>query len=242
MRTIVIAPECENYRDFVEGLDQSFHRGGTTIYKGRNEIKIFELDNGIILNAKRFKEPNLINRFIYATFRKPKAVRAYENAIRMKAMGIDTPTPIGYMVHRAGLCVKHSYLVTFQSPLSRTMYEFGDSDLNGRDATVRAFARFAADLHKKGVYHKDFSPGNILFDEVEPGEYSFCVVDINRVKFVPVSLEDGCRNFCRLWGRKAFFEVLSDEYAKAIGADPQKVRDLIFHYHKKFWKNRYNHF
>lgn len=242
MKTIVIAQEYEKYRDFVEGLDQFFHKEGTTIYKARNEIKTFTLDDGIILNVKRFKQPNLINRFIYATFRKPKAVRAYENAIRMRALNINTPIPIGYMTHRVGLCVRHSYLVTFQSPLSRTMYEFGDSDLDGRDEAVRAFAHFAADLHKKGVYHKDFSPGNILFDEVKPGQYSFCLVDINRVKFVPVSLEEGCRNFCRLWGREAFFDILSKEYAKAMGADPKEVRDLIFHYHKKFWKGRYNHF
>ena len=238
MRTVVIAPEYECYRNFVEGLDQFFHEEGTTIYKERNEIKTFTLDNGLILNVKRFKEPNLANRFIYATFRKPKAVRAYENAIRMKALGINTPTPIGYVVHRSGLCVRHSYLVTFQSPLSRTMYEFGDSDLNGRDAAVKAFARFAADLHKKGVYHKDFSPGNILFDEVESGEYSFCLVDINRVKFVPVSLEDGCHNFCRLWGRKDFLIVLADEYAVAINADKERVKRLILKYHKRFWEHR----
>lgn len=242
MRTIVIAPKHEKYQEFVEGLDEFFHNEGTTIYQERNEIKTFVLDNGVTLNAKRFRVPNPINRFVYATFRKPKAVRAFQNALHLRDLGINTPEPVGYIIYSSPLCIRHSYLVTFQSPLSRTMYEFGDSDLEGREGIVRAFARFTADLHRKGVYHRDFSPGNILFDEVAPGQYSFCLVDINRVSFLPVSLEAGCRNLCRLWGREEFFSILADEYAMAMNADKGTVKRLIFKYHKRFWKGRYEHF
>lgn len=243
MKVVVLAPEYEKYRHFVETVDEIFHSTGTTIYHERNEIKVFELDDHTTLNVKRFTEPNLLNRFVYASLRKPKAIRAYENALHLTSLGVDTPSPIGYVVYKTRCSIQHSYLVTLHSPLSRTMYEFGDSDLDGREPIVKAFARFAAELHQKGVYHKDFSPGNILFDQTEGGDYLFTLVDINRIAYrESISLEDRCRNFCRLWGREPFFMLLSEEYAAATGFETDKVKELVIKYHKKFWKNRYNHF
>lgn len=239
---IVLAPEYIEYKSFMEDVDHFFHEKGTTIYKERNEIKTFTLENGITINVKKFKTPHLLNKVIYAIFRKPKAQRAYENAQRLTALGIATPQAMGYKIDRSLCTIEGSYLFTEHVQLTRNMYEFGDSDLDGREEIVRAFARYSAMIHQKGVYHKDYSPGNILFDRDTSGQWIFSLVDINRVKFGAVSLEDGCRNFCRLWGREAFFDILSDEYSKVIGADPKKVRDLVFHYHKRFWKNRYNHF
>ena len=63
---------------------------GKTIYKARNEIKVFEVD-GVELNVKRYRVPLLINRVIYRFFRQPKAVRAYEYALRLVAKGFETP-------------------------------------------------------------------------------------------------------------------------------------------------------
>ncbi|MDO4770364.1 lipopolysaccharide kinase InaA family protein [Porphyromonas sp.] len=242
MRSIIIAPAHEKYRNFVENLDEVFHKEGKTIYQERNEIKTFSMEDGVTINVKRFTVPNIINKHVYAFFRKPKAVRAYKNALRLKTLGINTPEPIGYMVYRTLWSIRHSYLVTFQSHLTRTMYEFGYSNLDGRDDIVRAFAHFTADLHDKGVYHKDFSPGNILFDKNEHGGYDFSLVDINRIKFMQVSVEAGCRNLCRLWGREDFLTVLADEYATVRNADKTLVRELIFKYHEKFWRNRRKHF
>jgi len=55
--------------------------------------------------------------------------------------------------------------------------------------------------------HRDYSPGNILFDKID-GEYHFMLVDINRMSFGKISIDMGCANFARLWGQKAFFELL----------------------------------
>lgn len=66
--------------------------------------------------------------------------------------------------------------------------------------------------------HRDYSPGNILFDKID-GEYHFMLVDINRMSFGKISIDMGCANFARLWGQKAFFELLAREYARARNTD-----------------------
>ena len=82
----VINPAYGRFEDFVRRVPRIFSEEGKTIYKARNEIKVFEVD-GVELNVKRYRVPFLINRVIYRFFRQPKAVRAYEYALRLVAKG-----------------------------------------------------------------------------------------------------------------------------------------------------------
>jgi hypothetical protein len=61
----------------------------------RNTIKLFELE-GYTINIKSFKVPNLINKIAYKYFRKSKARRSYEYAVRLLENGIGTPKPIAF--------------------------------------------------------------------------------------------------------------------------------------------------
>ena len=85
----VINPAYGRFEDFVRRVPRIFSEEGKTIYKARNEIKVFEVD-GVELNVKRYRVPLLINRVIYRFFRQPKAVRAYEYALRLVAKGFET--------------------------------------------------------------------------------------------------------------------------------------------------------
>lgn len=239
-KTTVLNPQFGQCAQFVEELDQFFYHEGKTIYKERNEIKVFPFSEELTLNVKRYAVPSpFFNKYVYATIRKPKAERAYYYALKLQELEVPTPTPIAYVVHRTCVQVGHSYLVTEQVPHRRNMYEFGHSYLEGRGEVVRALARFTAEIHRKGVYHKDYSPGNILFDDDGKGSYTFCLVDINRMEFgEPISLKKGCKNFARLWGREDFIRVLSEEYAKARNADFETVHGWIQKYHRQFWKTR----
>lgn len=89
----IINPAYGRFEDFVRRVPRIFSEEGKTIYKARNEIKVFEVD-GVELNVKRYRIPLLINRVIYRFFRQPKAVRAYEYALRLVAKGFETPAPI----------------------------------------------------------------------------------------------------------------------------------------------------
>lgn len=60
----IINPAYGRFEDFVRRVPRIFSEEGKTIYKARNEIKVFEVD-GVELNVKRYRIPLLINRVIY---------------------------------------------------------------------------------------------------------------------------------------------------------------------------------
>ena len=190
---------------------------------------------------KRYHQPSLFNRFVYTFVRKPKGRRAFEYPERVLAAGFETPAPVAYAEERRGGLIDYSYFISEQCPYRRRFYEFGDARVSDHEEVLRAFARFTAGLHEAGIYHRDYSPGNILFDQVD-GEWHFSIVDINRMEFGPVSIAKGCSNFARLWGQPEFFRFLAHEYAKARGADAQQCEQWVMTARNRFWKPRQKNF
>lgn len=235
-RRLLINPDYNGIRDTIIGLADNFGSQGEIIYRGHNLIKVADAA-GRRFNIKRYRVPHPLNRVIYTFFRSPKGRRAFEYPRRLEAAGIDTPTPVAYIEDRRNGLIAYSYLITLQSPLSRTFYEFGDKSMT--DATdvriVRALTRFAARMHDAGILHRDFSPGNILFDLDRQGNPVFSIVDINRMKFGRITPKDGIRNFARLWGQPAMFDIIADEYALARGGDAAEMRSLLHAARRKFW-------
>ncbi|MGN0186278.1 MAG: lipopolysaccharide kinase InaA family protein [Paludibacteraceae bacterium] len=238
MSKVVVNSAYSDLRTFIEALPQTFAHSGQVIYDARNQIRVITLPDGRQANVKRYHRPAFPNRVIYSYIRPSKAERAYRNALLLQANGVATPTPIGYILCGRRL-ITESYLVTAQSPLQRRFYEFREHGITGYEDIIKAFARFSADLHSKNIYHKDYSPGNILFDKQVDGSIRFELVDINRMEFgTPIGMAKACKNFCRLWGKQDFFELLAAEYAAARGWDKQQTSELIIHYWKRFWKYR----
>lgn len=163
----VINPAYGRFEDFVRRVPRIFSEEGKTIYKARNEIKVFEVD-GVELNVKRYRVPFLINRVIYRFFRQPKAVRAYEYALRLVAKGFETPAPIAYILFRKKGFLGYSYFISLQSSY-KTLYKVGQRPVEGNEDIFRALGTYMAELHEAEVYHADFSPGNVLYDRTEEG-------------------------------------------------------------------------
>lgn len=231
---IVENPQYQQLSAFVNSIHFQFEKAGTVIYKQRNEIRVFDL-NGLSVNVKRFKVPHLLNRIVYTFFRQPKAQRSYQYAIRLKKMDIETPDPVAFILTKRNGLLYYSYYISLQADYNRNMYEFGKGGVDEREYIMEAFAGFTAELHKKGIYHKDYSPGNILFKE-ENGEVKFCLVDINRMRFGFVSIVRGCANFARLWGQKPFFNIVVRKYAEERNADPEQCLKQALQARRKFWK------
>ena len=237
---IVIHPKYEFLRAWLEQLPVTFAQQGEVIYEERNQIRRMEAE-GVDVVVKRFHQPALLNRMVYSWVRKPKAVRAYENALELGKRGFATPEPIGYILCGEGL-LEESYLVTRVSELKHTFYDFRDGVIAGKEDLIEAFAKYAASLHNAGVLHKDFSPGNILYDKIK-GKWQFELVDINRMRFGFVSPKQGCENLCRLWGKTDFFETLCPVYAKERGIDKAQCMQWIQAGRKRFWKHHaHEHF
>lgn len=235
---IRVNPKYKLFLPQIQRLDEIFEQSGKTIYKGRNEIKVMTWGDPLV-NVKRYCVPNILNRVVYTFLRKPKAVRAYLYAQILREKGINTPEPIAYKLNQGFMNLGISYLVTKQIPNQRMMYEFGDGGITGREHIIIALGKFAAKMHEAECLHLDFSPGNILFEELEGGEVRFTLVDVNRMRFGPVSVRQGCASFARLWGEEDFRGLLAESYASARGIrDVSQVMRWIDKYHHKFWSRR----
>lgn len=230
---VVINPKYDYLRDFIYRLPEVFSSEGETIYKSRNEIKVF--NRPLPLNVKQYKVPSFFNRLVYTFVRPAKVLRAYRYAFELLDKGFDTPEPVGYILFKKYGLIQRSYFISIQSPYARRFYEFGEGPVAGREDIIRAFARYTARLHEAGICHADYSPGNILFEKKD-GQIRFTLVDINRMRFEETGFEKGCANFARLWGRADFFRIIADEYARIRKFDAGECFRLIMEERNKFWK------
>lgn len=234
-RQIVIHPQYQHLQNFISRLPDIFLSEGKYLHDGRNKIKIFETD-GLKINVKRYRIPLIFNRFIYLYLRPTKARRAYEYALRLQEKGINTPSPIAYIIEKSEFLLGYSYFISIQVNYSRRFYEFGKAALTDENTMIlREFGRYTAQLHQQGIYHQDYSPGNILFD-VKDGKPEFCLVDINRMFFGSVSLQKGCANFARLWGSPAMFRTIAAAYAETRGWDVATTCAEVLKARRLYWQ------
>lgn len=230
---IVLNPKYEFLRDFVTNLPQTFEGQGEIIYDGRNIIKVIETPS-LKVNVKSFQVPNIINKFIYGSLRESKAARSYKYAGILHENGIDTPEPIAYIEEQNGIVFGRSYFVTVQEDFDGLMREFQRGTLSGRENLLQQFAQFTARMHDRKILHLDYSPGNILYKK-NGDEYRFYLVDLNRMYFGDVSMDRGCKSFCRLWGSDEMIAYIAAEYAKARNFDVNQCVELVQKYHRSFW-------
>lgn len=234
---IKVNPDLNYFRSYVESIPQTFDSAGETIRCVRNHIKVFEVD-GKRINVKKYTiPPYFFNCFIYVLFRDPKAKRHYDYALRLKSLGFDSPTPIGYYLEKKGLLLSHCYLATEQKddiyPLSDLKYFY---DSISTEDILSEFGRYTAMLHNKGVFHGDYTLGNILFC-VEDNQFKFALVDINRMNFHKVTFNIGCKNFHRLDLNPQHLKIVANAYAEAMNYDKEETYDKITYYRnrKKMW-------
>jgi len=242
MRTIVINPTYTHLREWLEQLPTTFDHTGEIIYSARNQIRVMSTPDGRQVCVKRFHKPLFPNRLFYTFCRPPKAKRAYDNSLELLHRGIGTPEPVAYLLEFPCGLLGFSYLVTLQSSLHRNFYEFQNGDISGKEDILRAFARYTAHVHEQGVYHLDYSPGNILFDQKD-GEWKFEMIDINRLQFKPsISIRQGSRNFARLWGKEDLHRTIAQAYAEARNGSPDDCIREALRAREQFWRHRRHSF
>lgn len=210
----------------IKNLINKFSNSGSIFIEGkRNVIKLFEFE-GMTINVKSFKIPNLINKIAYRYFRKSKARRSFEYATRLLENGIGTPQPIAYLENYSWLGLNDSYYACEHLQCDLTFRELLErADYPDHENILRQFTRFSYGLHQKGIEFKDHSPGNTLIKKDTDGKYNFFLVDLNRMNFhEKMSFELRMKNLCRLTPVKDMVKVMSNEYAK-ISGEPE---DLIF--------------
>ena len=183
---------------------------GEVIFQRRNTLRRI---NGAVV--KQFATPNWWRGLIYGFFCKSKARRSYEYAQRMKAF---TPAPVAYREVRIGGVLRESWYVCRESECTHTFNELiGTPDFPNRITILEAIGRFTAELHKRGIYHRDYSGGNILFNETGS---KVEVIDLNRIRFCGhLSRTQRLRNFERLNIDREALCIIAAAYAKAMKED-----------------------
>jgi hypothetical protein len=235
MKKYIVNKNFMDFEGFLLDIRGRFAQGDSTIHKARNELKIIKYHDRQTV-VKSFKTPHLLNRFIYTFFRDTKAKKSYEYSLRL---GDFTPKPIGYIEFYSSYLFKDSYFVSEKFEYDFTIREpLLDDNFEDKQNILKAFARFTFDLHNAGIFHHDYSPGNILIKKTNLC-YEFKVVDINRMKFYTLDLDDRLKNFSKLWMSDTDMTIVASEYARLIGKDKTLCIDMAIKYSHKL-KNKIN--
>ncbi|GEL11405.1 hypothetical protein FGL01_21440 [Flavobacterium glycines] len=216
---------------------ENFKTSGVLFGDGkRNTIKLFELDDKTI-NIKSFKVPHIVNRIVYRYFRKSKARRSYEYAVRLLENGIGTPQPVAFFENSNWLGLKDSYYVSEHLSVDLTYRELITiPDYPDYENILRQFTRFSFGLHEKGIEFLDHSPGNTLINKAEEGQYRFYLVDLNRMNFhSSMDFEQRMKNLSRLTPKEEMVVIMSDEYAKLYSSkSPREIFDKMWYETRSF--------
>ncbi len=135
--------------------------------------------------VKRYKRPILVNRIAYTLFRKSKARRAYEYAIKLLEAGVDTPFPVAYFESRENGLFSTGIFISKYVPynLLEGVYD-GSVSCEERDRILNAFVDYLMSVHEKGIIPMDMNGGNVFYyKDAASGQYNFALTDINRMKF-----------------------------------------------------------
>jgi len=215
----VLNTKFENIKEFLLNIKSYFKANQNTIHKARNEIKIINHQN-IDLVVKSFKIPNILNRIIYTLIYDTKAKRSYEYSLKI---GDFTPKPIGYIEFYENFLLKNSYFVSEKFAYDFTIREvLLEKDFSQKEQIFKAFAQFTYSLHEEGIYHLDYSPGNILIKKTND-DFIFKIVDINRMKFMSLDTNLRMKNFSKLWTKDEDLKIIVKEYAKIANQDEQEL-------------------
>ncbi|CAA6819143.1 MAG: FIG00388958: hypothetical protein [uncultured Sulfurovum sp.] len=214
---------------FLITIKEHFKNASNSIHKARNEIKIVEHENKELV-IKSFKVPHLLNKIIYSFFRDSKAKKSYDNSIKIANFA---PQAIGYIEFKKFGLIDDSYFVSENFNYDFTIREpLLDENFEDKEPILKAFAHFTWELHEAEIYHLDYSPGNILIKK-ENNTYIFKIVDINRMQFKTLTLEDRLKNFSKLWAKDEDMKMIIKEYATLMNEDENYCKEKAIYFSQK---------
>lgn len=234
MKAITVRPEFSALKDFTTSLPETFDEIGSVIHNSRNCIKKVDTNQGTYV-VKDFKGMYFFNRLAYSLFRKSKAARSYTYSALLNDHGIMTPPHVAWIdCYTLGLLTR-SYFVSVYYPyqtLEQAIQYYDIYDPSYKKKLFHDVAAFALKLHELGIYHEDFSLGNILVIPTTSG-YAFALVDLNRIKFHKVDFDKGLRNFITLRALPDDVNTVISEYATLCGRPIKASIDLFWKYEQR---------
>ena len=199
----------KTFTDLLKNVNKYFSKSNNFIHQARNEIKIINYENKNLV-VKSFKIPNFINKLVYTFFKDSKAKKSYNNSLRL---GDFCPQPVGYLEFYKSKLLEKSFYISENFEFDFTIREpLLEVDFPEKREIFREFAKFCFKLHKQNIIHLDFSPGNILIKKGET--FEFKIVDVNRMRFQKLSLNQRALSFAKLWAKEEDLKIILNEYQK----------------------------
>jgi len=229
----LLNPKFSDLESFIHNLPERFEKEGHVLYKGRNEIRVFEY-KGLKLNVKSFKVPHFINKVAYAYLRGSKAKHSFEYALKIRDCGSETPEPVACVeLWKSGL-FDRSYYVSLHHQYDFTIRDLIGFDFPDKENILKQFAVFTyVKLHKNSIHHLDYSRGNILIQKLENQQYDFSIVDINRMKFEKMDYIKGLKNFSQIWANEDELAIVAREYARINNKNEDEASNLLIQFDKE---------
>lgn len=183
---IHIHPSYPHVADAIKGIVCDEYKYDKVYCNRRNFVAKLTIE-GKEYVVKKFKRPIFLNRIVYTYFRKTKARRAYENAVRLLEAGVDTPFPVAYVEHYTAGLFHSGYLLT-EYLAAPTLENLLIKDIESHSPELELIEddliQFTITMNKKGVLPRDYNGGNIFYSyDDESGHYKFALTDVNRVTF-----------------------------------------------------------
>ena len=230
-----------SFDNLVVNIKEYFSKDTNIIlFKKRNTIKTVDFNDSKYV-VKSFKTPHLLNQIIYKFFRESKAKRSYDNSKKLLELDINTPKPVGYTEFSSLVFFKESYYISeFFNYDFEIRALFKDKNFHDRDNVLKLFTKFSVNLHDKGVYHIDYSPGNILVKKTSD-TYLFYIIDVNRMKFLNFDTDLRMKSLSKLTSDKNDNKLLSKYYAEVSNIDEKTLENKLEHYveeQQKYLKNK----
>lgn len=237
--TTVVAEKFKSWENELVRIATDFDQHGEILVKGnRNTIKVISIE-GIKVNIKSFQIPNPINSVIYRYFRKSKARRSFEYANRLLDLNVGTPSPVAYVEYFNRWGLRKSFYMSLQLTDGFTFRELiGNSEFPEWEKILKQFTRFTFDLHERGIWFLDHSPGNTIIQKESSGNYRFFLVDLNRMQFTRLNRKQRLENFSRLSASSDMLEIIGKEYARLTAEEEEPVVRYIQEADRKFRSRR----
>ena len=240
-----ISPKYSSLKEVILDIKKNFSSTGESIKSGRNHLKIIDLDNKKFV-VKSFKKPTAIKSYTYGNIFPSKAKRSFDYANILLSKGIHTPEPVAYIDYYKGLQFQESFYISEYYPydydLSVLFTERGDNKIPFHDSEVlwTAVMKFTVELHRQGVNHLDYTRRNVLITQ-QGSEYSFSIVDLNRIDFKSLSLRDRMKSLSRITSDSDLVKMIAKHYSTSSDYDYDKCLHLLQYFvreHQKYWDTK----
>jgi len=226
---ITIHPKYKNQETDILKLISTFFGEGDLVVKGSlNTIKTNLLGDEKV-SIKFFKKPGFLKSIIYSFFRSTKARRSFDYANYLLGNNIPTPFPIACIEERNGFgLLGNSFYICHQIDYDFTIRELiHDPLFPERNTIIEQFTEFTFKMHEARVNFLDHSPGNTLIVKKGNGEYDFYLVDLNRMQFQDMTIEQRMDNFKKMWLSKQMIKTVAKKYASLSKQSEEKLHAML---------------